>query len=212
MRLLDRLRDDHRLIADMLGALTTYAEQRGRGEAPAGDGARFILFFRAFAGRHHHAAEEDVLFPALAEHLEVPLGRGPLRALSAQHGFFASLLDVLAPQLAAGAPQAAVVARHYAHQLGAHIDAENSVLLPEAGARLVRAGVHELPVPATDDEATRAAADALLLLALYPAVVDPLALSGEGCVVCPSFGTDCDGIEREWWSDGEWEEFADHVG
>jgi hypothetical protein len=29
---------------------------------------------------------------------------------------------------------------------------------------------------------------------------------GGGCVLCPSYGITCDGLEREWWTELEWEE------
>jgi hypothetical protein len=35
---------------------------------------------------------------------------------------------------------------------------------------------------------------------------------GEGCVVCPSYGDTCAGIEREWWNEWEWEELSERVG
>jgi hypothetical protein len=44
------------------------------------------------------------------------------------------------------------------------------------------------------------------LLATYPPLHDAEAVRGGGCVLCPSYGTTCDGLEREWWTDLEWEE------
>ena len=31
-------------------------------------------------------------------------------------------------------------------------------------------------------------------------------LRGDGCIACPNYGTTCDGLEHEWWTDLEWEE------
>ncbi len=91
-------------------------------------------------------------------------------------------------------------ATRYAHALWRHIDAENSVLLPESETRLRRVGVLELPDRPIDAEERNAREYALPLLARYPPEQDRTALRGEGCVVFPSYGTSCDGVEREWWS------------
>lgn len=32
-------------------------------------------------------------------------------------------------------------------------------------------------------------------------------MRGESCAVCPAYPNACAGIEREWWSESEWEEF-----
>ncbi len=37
-------------------------------------------------------------------------------------------------------------------------------------------------------------------------------LRGEGCVFYPNYGTTCEGIEREWWSELEWEDAYERVG
>jgi hypothetical protein len=50
------------------------------------------------------------------------------------------------------------------------------------------------------------------LAARYAMPPEAAAMRGEQCVICPSFGATCRGVELEWWSELEWEEFADHVG
>jgi hypothetical protein len=44
------------------------------------------------------------------------------------------------------------------------------------------------------------------LLERYPPMHDATVLRGDGCMNCPSFGTTCEGLEVEWWTDLEWEE------
>jgi hypothetical protein len=46
----------------------------------------------------------------------------------------------------------------------------------------------------------------LALIARYPPERDAELHRGDGCVACPSYGTTCDGLEREWWTDLEWED------
>jgi hemerythrin-like domain-containing protein len=78
MRLLARLRQDHDVLEQVRGSLCAYADLRAAGAAAGADAHAFVGFFRAFGGRHHHAAEEHVLFPALVDHAELPGDRGPL--------------------------------------------------------------------------------------------------------------------------------------
>ncbi len=218
MRLLAGLEAEHALIEQVLGAFRTYVRRRLDGTADREAGARFVRFFRVFVGGYHHDREEVVLFPALARDAALPADRGPIEAMLAQHHALARQLDALAGLLdgALNGPDeraaTEALSRAHAHGLWRHIDAENTVMFPESAIRLARAGVHELPErDLTDDEAS-ARADGERLVGEYPPVHDATALRGEGCVVCPSFGTTCDGVEREWWNEFEWEEFADHLG
>src|SRR5437879_3088737 len=91
MKLLDELREEHVLIEQVIGSLRTFAALETR---DAADGAAFLRFFRLFAGRFHHAREEDVLFPALVG-TEVPADRGPLKVLLDAHHAMAEMLGEL---------------------------------------------------------------------------------------------------------------------
>jgi hypothetical protein len=52
---------------------------------------------------------------------------------------------------------------------------------------------------------------ALVLLGAYPPETDPTAHRGDGCVACASYGTTCEGLEQEWWTDLEWEDLYDRM-
>jgi hemerythrin-like domain-containing protein len=212
MELLDNLRRDHRLIEMVLGSLCGYASRRATGAADARDAEAYLQFFRVFAGDHHHLAEEHVLFPALVEHVGVSADRGPIAVLAAQHVSLGAQRDRLEPLLRAGAAAAPVAALEFSRGLWAHIDAEDSVLFPEAEARLRRSSVYELPSLPLSAAATEARALGERLLIRHTPRGDGGALRGEGCVVCPAYGAGCDGLEREWWNDSEWDEIADRVG
>lgn len=217
MRLLDELKAEHDLIEQMLGSLRTFVDQRVQGAGDASDAAAFLAFFRDYAAGYHHAREEDVLFPALVAEAELPQDSGPVAALRAQHRAMAKTLGELAPLLVADLTDASNrerlvdLAVHYSRALWAHIDAENSVLFPEAEKRLRRVGVLALDSrpPSAGELAARDAGERLAQR--YPPSYDAGAIRGEGCVVCASFGVDCDGVEREWWNEFEWEEFPDHL-
>lgn len=217
MLLLDALQREHVRIEATLDAMRTYVARRARGEAPRADAARFVRFFRLYADRFHHAREEGVLFDALARELELPTSRGPIFVLGEDHRRMRAMLSELEGLLdgeldPAGAERASALFAAYGHALSLHIDAENSVLFPESAARLVAAGVLELPDRAPTDDEAAAADDGDALAAVYPPSFDPAIVRGEGCVICPNFGAPCEGVEREWWSDEEWDEFPDHVG
>ena len=218
MRLIDDLLAEHEVIERVLGSLQTYVERRAGGEADPTDGEGYLRFFRLFAGTCHHAREEDTLFPALAKHLELPPDSGPLFSIVEQHHRMAAILDEMAPILSAGSgtpaetQQLRELSTRYAHDLLAHIDAENSVLLPESQDRLGRAGVHELAMRDATPEELAAKAAGESLADLYPPTHIAGAVRGEGCTICPSYGTTCGGLEREWWTDDEWEAFENREG
>lgn len=208
MHLLDELRAEHDLIDRVLGSLRTWVLTPG--VAP-GDGARFLRFFRRYAGDFHHAREEQVLFAALAREAELPLDRGPIAALTAEHHHFSSMLDELEPLMVRGIAdeRMTALATEYSRALWHHIDAENSVLLPESEDRLRTHHVKELPSRPATAEAQLALADGRALVERHAAFVDAEVLRGDGCIMCPSYGEGCRGLEREWWTASEWEEHGD---
>ena len=215
MRLIEELRAEHDLIERVAGSLRTFARQRGRGEGSPQDGPRFLAFFRLYAGQFHHAREEDALFVALQRDAELPGDRGPIAALLEDHRRMAGLLDQLESVADASSAEARAsleaIALEYSQQLWQHIDAENSVVLPESESRLRRHGRAELPSRETTPEEEEARALGEKLLSLYPPVHEPDVPRGDGCVVCPAFTRTCRGLELEWWNEWEWEEFEDHL-
>lgn len=217
MKLIEDLKAEHELIEQVLGSLRAFVTARLAGQGAPADGARFLAFFRLFAGDFHHDKEEVVLFQALIEKAELPGDRGPIAALTGEHrrmgGLLGELAGLLGSSLAeAGAPQRLqALAVAYSHALWRHIDAENSVLFPEGEERLRRFHVRELPSrPMTGEEAAAREAG-LALVVTYPPQFDPVVHRGDGCVACPSFGTTCDGLEREWWTDLEWEDMRERM-
>lgn len=218
MKLIEELRAEHQLIEKVLGALRTFAKRWGAGGVPASDADGFVRFFLLFAGTWHHGREENTLFSALTEHAELAKGSGPVRSLFDQHEQMAVVLEEIVPLLRreglspdeARRLEEAVL--RYSRALLAHIDAENSVLLPESEERLRRAGIRELSSRARTPEEERARAEGERLAAAYPSDEDPGAIRGEGCVICPSLGVTCRGLEQEWWTDPEWESFEERQG
>jgi hemerythrin-like domain-containing protein len=217
MQLIEDLRAEHDLIEQVAGSLRAFVTARQNGQGDLADGARFLVFFRRFAGDFHHDKEEAILFRALTEQAEVPANRGPVAALTGEHLRMNGLLDALQNQL--DAPLATdgerqhlqALAVEYSRSLWRHIDAENSVVFPEGQERLRRFHIRELPSRPMTPEESSARETGLALVAAYPPQHDPEVHRGDGCIACPSYGTTCNGIETEWWTELEWEDLKDRM-
>lgn len=215
MQLLDELTAEHHLIDRVLGSLRTFVNARMQGTADPMDGLRFVRFFRLYAGHYHHAREEDILFSALVEKAELPVDRGPIKVMTTDHAYLASLLDQLEPLLGMAkldpesSQRAQNLAKAYSHALWHHIDAENSVLFPESATRFRRAHILELPTRPPTEAEREACSCGEQLVEKYLPIRDMEVYRGDGCVHCPAFGNPCRGLEREWWNEWEWEEFED---
>lgn len=192
---------EHEVVERAVGSLYRWATE---GQA-ADPGAReaYVEFFRVWAKGFHHNQEEAILFPALIEHAEISSDRGPLKVLTDEHEREVELVDQLE-----GADQGeptVVAARELAHLLWMHIDKENSVILPEAGERLIRNGIGSLEglAEGPDEVAVRKAIERLE--ARWPPMEDDDLYRGDGCMACSAYGNTCGGIEKEWWNAWEWE-------
>lgn len=217
MQLLEDLTREHELIDAALGAFRTWAARMEAAAAPLSDGTLFLHFFRTYAGKFHHEREEGILVPALVKEAQLPDSRGPIRVMLEDHHAMAAVLDrigtlldgpSLTPQQRQELAERVV---GYSHMLWHHIDAENTVLFPEAEVQLRRNGVRELPSRAAAPDEAGAAEAAGRLIARYPPM-EPDVARGEGCALCPAYGDRCSGVEREWWNEWQWEELADHIG
>ena len=149
--------------------------------------------------------------------LELPRERGPIAVLIDDHRRMSSQLAtierLLAGDLTTGDSRAALsrAVDAYVTSLAHHIDAENSVLLPESEGRLLKRNIRELPSrqPTPDESAARDLGHRLV--ARYPPSRRDTIMRGDGCVLCPAMGESCAGLELEWWNEWEWEEAEDHL-
>ena len=213
MKLIDTLQDEHVLIDQVLGSFRAFVGGLVDGTADPDDGRRFAGFFTEFAGHFHHDREERVFFKALVTDAELPGDRGPVHALLRQHAEMAQWLRELTPLLEQR-PQSeedrvrlGALATRYSQALWRHIDAENSVMYPEGAERLGRCGIFELPDRPMNEVEAAASEDGAALLVRYPPIEDVSLTRGDGCFMCPAHGDTCDGLEAEWWTELEWDEF-----
>ncbi|MBK8251570.1 MAG: hemerythrin domain-containing protein [Polyangiaceae bacterium] len=218
MKLLHTLREEHALIERVALSFATLIAECERGTVPPADADAFVRFFQTYVLRHHKR-EEDILFQALVRETDAPAERGPIRVLSDDHAGMAAQLNELRALLLP--PKDAVVEAAKAKRLGGqyvraliqHIDAENDVLIPESLARFKRANIKELPELWDESETPDLAAGQVFrLLERYePAKLTDIFRGGR-CSTCQAFGTRCDGVEREWSSEAEWEDMVDRIG
>lgn len=189
------------VVERVVGSLHRWAAE-GQ-EADPGARAAYVAFFRVWAKGSHHQHEEAILFPALVEKAEIASDRGPLKVLTDEHEREVELVGRL-ETADTGEPTLAV-ALELAHLLWMHIDKENSVMLPEAGERLVRSGVGLLEgrTEGPEEVAVRKAVEPLV--ARWNPLEDDDLYRGDGCMVCSAYGDTCGGVEKEWWNAWEWE-------
>lgn len=214
MKLIDTFQDEHVLIDQVLGSFRRYVDGLVDGTADPDDGRRFAVFFTEFAGRFHHEREERVLFDALVTEAELPVDRGPVYAVVREHAQLEEWTREMAPLLEPG-PQSGddrvrlrALATRYSHALWRHIDAENSVLYPEGAERLRRCGIRELPDRPMNEAEAAAREGVAPLLDRYPPLEDDALTRGDGCFMCRAYGETCNGLEAEWWTELEWDEFS----
>jgi hypothetical protein len=98
VKLIDDLRAEHDLIEQVVGSLRTYVNLRVQSGGLVEDGARFLEFFRKFAGDFHHAKEEHTLFPALQAQADLPR-EGPIEVLTDDHRRLGGVLAEIASLL-----------------------------------------------------------------------------------------------------------------
>lgn len=202
MRILEALQTEHRLIERVAGALVTFAEESPLDGAALGS---FCDFLASYADEHHHGMEESILFRALRD-AELP-EQGPIAMLRAEHADNRAAIEAL--RSGADGGELAAHARRFCARLWEHIDKEESVLFPEIEVRLAleRARLdRELDALEPVDERLVQLGESLAVR-FPPRTVVPGFARGDGCSACRHFGDACQGVEREWWTETEWEGF-----
>jgi len=161
MNILDELVEEHEKILYSLRKLTALADLADAGKAPDDAFVDVVLqFIRRFADACHHAKEEEVLFPAMADK-GFPSDDGPIAVMLEEHDIGRELVRKI--QLARSNwdkdPQAlrdfSVHCRQFIDLLSNHISKENNILFPmarqhlsdhEAASLLVQAQQYETTV------------------------------------------------------------------
>ncbi len=200
MRIIDEIREDHRLIDQVAGSLFLLGRS---GIRPPGRRSRISRSGSISPGLSPRvpSPREELLFRALVEHGEVPGDHGPLAILKAEHA--AALVEIDRIEAAGPCPESEALARRLAAEIWQHLDKEETVLFPEAERRLIDGGIRQLDGPPPRPRWRRLAPWACDLIRRLPPMDDPDLIRGDGCIPCAAFGDTCHGIETEWWSDWE---------
>ncbi|TAN37085.1 MAG: hypothetical protein EPN23_06640 [Verrucomicrobia bacterium] len=148
MKPTETLEHDHELILQVIDAAVQEVEKSS--DCNWDKLEQMLDFFVNFADRCHHAKEENLLFPRLAER-GLPRDGGPLGVMLMEHvagrGYLKTTREAL-PKARQGDKTAGATARKgildYAELLRAHIHKENMVLFHIANELLTAADQREL--------------------------------------------------------------------
>ena len=135
VRLTELLSREHRLIERGIVVLARLCAHLRRGGELPGDEARELLrFIHGYADSHHHAKEEDLLFPWMRS-LSPQLEAGPLAVMLTDHEHGRGFVAAMAAALDTGATDAFVAnGEAYASLIARHIWKEDHILYPMADA------------------------------------------------------------------------------
>lgn len=164
-KIFERMREDHRNVLERIRILDTAAAVIPRGAAGEwpGAGVRQVLALLSRQFQTHMAAEDEVLYPALAEAL--PVARPSMEPLIADHGALRMMLADLLQELEEPASdprneQIGVQLRDLADLLRIHIRKEEAVVFTIAERALNPREVEALAArmdrgPAGSDRSTQ---------------------------------------------------------
>ena len=145
MRITDTLKQEHRVIEQVLDALEKLTS-RARADGcfdrhSAGD---IVRFMQQFADAWHHGKEEGLLFPALVAK-GIPGDAGPIGVMQAEHEFGRAAVRKMEAALWEPMEDKQAVERFLDHaeqfvdHLRAHIQKEDHILFPMADSVLTTA-------------------------------------------------------------------------
>lgn len=148
---IETLMTEHRLIERVLAALEAHTARVRAGEVTErAELERFTRFFAAFADRHHHGKEEEILFETMVES-GFSREAGPIAVMLSDHeqgrALVRRLRDLAArpePWSAEDAREADLAAVQFSQGLAAHIRKEDQVLYPMAERHLPEAALQTL--------------------------------------------------------------------
>lgn len=146
-----QLREEHRLILQVVGVLDTIVDRAGHGGPLDLEGlGDCIAFFRLFTDACHHGKEEGLLFPEL-ESRGLPADSGPIAVMLEEHRRGRDLVARMGRALegATTGEEAARkdlegAARDYADLIRSHISKEDGVLFEMADQLVVDHACREL--------------------------------------------------------------------
>ncbi|MGI5864836.1 MAG: hemerythrin domain-containing protein [Myxococcales bacterium] len=148
---IETLMTEHRLIERVLAALEAHTARVRAGEVTErAELERFARFFTAFADKHHHGKEEDILFARMVES-GFSREAGPIAVMLFDHEQGRALVRKLRDLATRSEPwtfedalEADLAAGQFSQVLSAHIRKEDQVLYPMAERHLPEAALKSL--------------------------------------------------------------------
>ncbi len=220
MNILEELDADHRLVERAAGALVRFARDEASHWNPkAGETlAGFIDFFSTFMINYHTKKEENLIFEFFKK-TGLPPDKGPLYYYELEHKNHGEALDALKPYAQKETldieEQKSLVetAEKFCGDVWEHIDKEDSVVFQEVTERIRGTLRIELEKAAEifekENSHLKKPSEKVkkLIDAYRPVEMLDDTFRGDGCMSCRYYGEGCSGIEHEWWSEHEWEDF-----
>ncbi|MDH4261777.1 MAG: hemerythrin domain-containing protein [Spirochaetia bacterium] len=224
MNIFTDIENEHRLFEKAAGSMVAIAKMLTEADTLEykQDLKALCNFFISFMVKFHTQKEEAVIFTAL-EKLNLPRDKGPLYYYALEHTehltFAEEILTLLEKPDLNDEDKKSIYDKsvNYCGNLWEHIDKEDSVFLTEVTERIRGMALIEMnnayekfieEFKFTDlnaDKNIRIAED--LIKKYDPVLKIPEHIRGDGCMSCRHFGSGCNGIEHEWWSEHEWEDF-----
>lgn len=210
--IIEDLERDHELIEQITGSMLYachYAhEQKWK------DLQDFLDLIKDFDRAIHHEKEEKILFVAFDE-VEISINSNPLKFLREEHQdtekFIVTAQKLINEQ---NSEEITELVHQLCHDTWKHIDKENSVIFREARGRIRGKVLQKANDKLAAYYQEHGAQIEILwqkaqeLIKKYPPIdeLDDL-IRSDGCLVCDNYGFGCQGVEYEWWSELEWEDF-----
>jgi len=220
MNLLKELDKEHRLIEEAAGSIVTLARKIIADDTQElrSDMQKLCRFLSDFVVTYHTKKEEKVLFQAFGR-TGLPLEKGPLYYYDLEHKqhdeYTRKLLAFLEQGEIKGeaATEFEALAIKFCGELWEHIDKEDSVLFEEVVDRIKGKNLRLLEEALSAFQKESGDTEELIniakeIIARHKPIHDlPDVFRGDGCVSCRHYGEGCSGIEHEWWTEHEWEDF-----
>jgi len=224
MNIFEDIASEHALLEKAAGSLVTMTNTLSLSDNAdlRNDIKNLCNFFIVFMTGFHSKKEEDIIFNAL-EKLGLPLEKGPLYYYALEHSDHLKHMEEILQIVEKPAPDdediSSIMTKvaNFCGEVWEHIDKENSVFMVEVTERVRGRALQEMNqdyenfinnYSFQDTTAVEQWQQAEYLIKKYQPVKElPDFIRGDGCMSCRFFGEGCNGIEHEWWTEHEWEDF-----
>ncbi len=219
---IDKLDQEHRLIEELTASFVTYSQLLTVDNNHKDNVAilnQYAILFEQYIDMLHHGKEENILIPSFLAH-GINKNSGPIQVILEEHKnnrFIIQELKDIGQKKQISMADRAVLQKHaldYCASIWEHIDKEDSVFFPEYNERVIGKALlldTQTMISFQDKDQAKIQEmeqSAQQLINQFPPVKKiPQYFRGDGCANCSQYGIACQGIEIEWWSENEWEDF-----